>query len=430
MRMPSTVRMFAFLLAGPLLLAGIAPAASSAAARPDLSVSAGSVRATGGRVAGAVTVRNVGRTRATTVVLGAERAGRRQALQTVRLAARRRSGSRVVRFRAAAKGLRPGRYRLRVCVDPAKRVHERREANNCRSVGTLDVASVPAQGPTPTPGATPIPTPPSDPAPTPDPPPGPTPDPPVTPVGDQPASPPCATPACAPVTIPSREQPFAIDDALGRYWAFVPTDYDPATPTRLLVWLHGCGGESAGDLYVVGDYYDDQRYVAIAPDGADGGCWDMSTGPRRVLTAVADAIARFRIDPRRVVIGGYSSGGDLSYRTAFFNAKTFAGLLAMNTSPFRDTGSTASASLAAAAWRFPVVQVAHTADDTYPIGGVRDEIQTLRDAGFPVTFAERPGHHYDPNPGEPGHVAGQPSTDEEIQSQLVPHMRDDWSSPA
>ena len=428
MRMPSTLRTLALLLTGPLLLAAFVPAASSAASPPDLSVSAGSVHATGGRVTGAVTVRNQGRTGATTAVLVAERAGRRHVLQTVRLAARRRSGSRVVRFRAASKGLLAGRYRLRACVDPAKRVRERREGNNCRSIGTLEVASAPTPGstPTPTPGQAPAP----GPTPTPDPTPGPIPDPPVTPVGDQPASPPCSTPACAPVAIPSREQPFAIDDALGRYWAFVPTDYDPATPTRLLVWLHGCGGESAGDLYVVGDYYDDRRYVAIAPDGADGGCWDMSTGPRRVLTAIADAIARFRIDPRRVVIGGYSSGGDLSYRTAFYNANTFAGLLAMNTSPFRDTGSTASASLAAAAWRFPIVHVAHTADDTYPIGAVRDEVQTLENAGFPVTFAERPGHHYDPNPGEPGHAAGQPSTDEEIQSQLVPHMQDDWSSPA
>lgn len=238
--------------------------------------------------------------------------------------------------------------------------------------------------------------------------------------------PPCNTPACAPVVIPAREQPFEIDDALGHYWAFVPSDYSQDTSTRLLVWLHGCGGESAGDLWVVGDYYDDQNYIAIAPDGAEGGCWSMTSGPRRVRTAIADSFARFRIDPRRVVIGGYSSGGDLSYRTAFYNATSFAGLLAINTSPFRDTGSTGDDSIAAAAWRFPIVHVAHTEDDTYPLGPVKDEIQKLKDAGFPVTFAERPGGHYEPSPGSPN----QPGTDEEIQSLLVPHMKDDWMSPA
>jgi hypothetical protein len=44
-----------------------------------------------------------------------------------------------------------------------------------------------------------------------------------------------------------------------------------------------------------------------------------------------------------VVIGRYSSGGDLAYRIAFYHALMFAGLLAENTSPLRDTGSTTGA---------------------------------------------------------------------------------------
>ena len=377
------------------MLVWLAPPASAKMA-PDLSVPAGKVGVTGAEVAGSATVRHRGKTRATAVVLRAEQAGSRLRLQKVHIRAWRRSGKKVVRFRASTDQVPVGQYRLRACVDPGEKVRERREGNNCRTVGTLEISPVdtgPDTG------------------------------------RDQPLPPPCDTPACAPASIPAREQPFEIDDALGHYWAFVPTDYNQSNPVKLLVWLHGCGGESAGDLYVVGDYYDDMHYIAIAPDGAEGDCWSMDTGPRRVRTAIADAIARFRIDPRRVVIGGYSSGGDLSYRTAFYNADSFAGLLAMNTSPFRDTGSTATDSIAAASWHFPVVHVAHLEDDTYLIDGVRNEIQALKDADFPVTFIERPGHHYDPNPDEPGYQPGQPSTDEEIQSQLVPHMKDNWSSP-
>jgi dienelactone hydrolase len=394
MRASSWFRLMPLMLAVSLL-GWFAPPASAKKA-PDLSVPAGKVTATGTEVSGKATVRHRGKTRATAVVLRAEQAGQRVVLQKVRIRAWRRSGKKVVRFRASTSKLAVGEYRLRVCVDPGKKVRERKEGNNCRSVGKLVIEP---EDTGPDTGR------------------------------DQPVPPPCDTPACAPAEIPAREQPFEIDDALGHYWAFVPTDYNQSTPVRLLVWLHGCGGESAGDLYVVGDYYDDMHYIAIAPDGAEGGCWSMSTGPRRVRTAIADAIARFRIDPRRVVIGGYSSGGDLSYRTAFYNANSFAGLMAINTSPFRDTGSTAADSIAAAAWHFPIVHVAHSGDDTYPIDGVADEIQTLKDADFPVTFIQRPGHHYDPNPGEDGYVSGQPSTDEEIQSQLVPHMKDDWSSP-
>ena len=396
MRTSSVLRSLVFLFTGPLLLACLAPGASAKVAS-DLSVPAGKVHATSTGVAGWATVRHRGKTGATAVVLRAQRAGRGVLLQKVAVPARRRSGKKVIRFRAATSKLSAGSYGLRVCVDPGKKVRERREGNNCRRVGKL---VVPAGDPGTGSGR------------------------------DQPVPPPCDTPNCAPVSIPAREQPFQIDDALGHYWAFVPTDYNADTPTRLLVWLHGCGGQSEGDLWVVGDYYDDMNYIAIAPDGAERKCWSMSSGPRRVRTAVADAIARFQIDPRRVVIGGYSSGGDLSYRTAFYNANSFAGLLAINTAPFRDTESSAGDSIAAAAWKFPIVHVAHTGDTTYPIGTVTGEIQKLKDAGFPVTFIQRPGTHYDPNPGEEHYVPGQPSTDEEVQSQLVPHMKDDWSSPA
>ena len=60
----------------------------------------------------------------------------------------------------------------------------------------------------------------------------------------------------------------------------------------------------------------------------DGGCWDVNADPARVMAAIADVEDKLNIDRRRVVIGGYSSGGDLSYRTAFYNAYTFSGLLA------------------------------------------------------------------------------------------------------
>src|SRR5262249_31038103 len=151
----------------------------------------------------------------------------------------------------------------------------------------------------------------------------------------------------------------------------IPDGYDAShrTPTELFVWSHGCGGEAEGDL----DTYatSDESYIMISLGGKDGDCWDMSSDPAKLLAAVADVEDRFNIDRRRVVIGGYSSGGDLAYRTAFYNAYTFAGLLAENTSPFRDTGSTAQQSLAAAAWRFPIVHLAHTQDEEYHIDDVK-----------------------------------------------------------
>ena len=82
-----------------------------------------------------------------------------------------------------------------------------------------------------------------------------------------------------------------------------------------------------------------QSYIAVAPDGREGACWNVNTDPAAVLGVVATVKTHFNINRRRVILGGYSSGGDLAYRTAFYNANGFAGVLAENTSPFRDTGS-------------------------------------------------------------------------------------------
>ena len=117
----------------------------------------------------------------------------------------------------------------------------------------------------------------------------------------------------------------------------------------------------------------------------------MDTDSVKVLAALADIKTHFNIDPQRVILGGYSSGGDLTYRTAFYNAGLFAGVIVENSSPFRDTGSTPSASIAAASWKFNVAHLLHTGDLWYPAAAVRTELAALSTAGFPVTTIEKAG---------------------------------------
>jgi dienelactone hydrolase len=216
---------------------------------------------------------------------------------------------------------------------------------------------------------------------------------------------------------------FALDDAQSNYWVFVPDAYNASntTPIELFVWMHGCGGEGSGDIYTISPG-GDQRYIAMSIGGREDDCWDPNADQGKVLAAIADIETHFNIDRHRVVIGGYSSGGDLAYRTAFYHSTMFAGLLAENTSPFRDTGSSAADSIAAATFKFHVVHLAHTEDETYAIDGVRNEISQLRTAGFPVQLIERPGHHYDDSTDTSG-------TDHDLQAYLLPHLTDGWRSP-
>jgi predicted esterase len=212
-------------------------------------------------------------------------------------------------------------------------------------------------------------------------------------------------------------------------WVMVPEAYDSThqTPISLFVWLHGCGGESSGDIYDVSPGTG-QTWISLTVGGREDDCWDPNSDSPKVLAAIANLKTHFNIDPKRVVLGGYSSGGDLGYRLAFYDALDFAGILAENTSPFRDTGSSAAQSIAAAGWKFRVAHLAHLEDETYPIAGVREELAQLTAAGFPVTAIEREGTHYD-NPGAVVNGNPVPGTVADLQSLLLPFLSAGWTAP-
>jgi predicted esterase len=226
----------------------------------------------------------------------------------------------------------------------------------------------------------------------------------------------------APLTV-SKGTVVTLNSSASPYSMYVPYSYDAThkTPTKLLIWMHGCGGNAYGDAWATSPG-GTQSWVSVSVGGRDGVCWDPNVDVPKVIAALDDVKRRLNIDPHRVIIGGYSSGGDLAYRTAFYNASRFAGLLAENTSPFRDTGSSQSASLAAATRKFNVVHLAHLSDTTYPIAGVRTETDALAAAGFPMKRIERAGTHFDPDTSSSG-------TKYDMRTYLLPYIDAGWVSP-
>jgi hypothetical protein len=220
---------------------------------------------------------------------------------------------------------------------------------------------------------------------------------------------------------------FHLNSGQGPYVGYAPDTYNPAVQISLFVWMHGCGGVAEGDMYAVAPFATraNQSYVAISIGGRDGACWNTNVDAPKVLAAIADISRYFNINPRKIYLGGYSSGGDLTYRVGFENAELFAGLLAENSDPFRDTGSTGPALMAAATWKINVAHLAHTEDDVYPIAGVRANLATLTANGFPVAKIEKAGHHYDNS----DFVAGT-GTDYDRIAFLLPYLDAGWTSPA
>jgi predicted esterase len=243
------------------------------------------------------------------------------------------------------------------------------------------------------------------------------------PIHQPPAAEPISTVPTDPIPYPVAE-PFFHAGGGAEYAAFIPRSYDETnqTPTTLFVWLHGCGGDAEGDAWVVDPGAEEgvpQDWMTLSLGGRDGGCWNpLAETEPLVMAAIADFETHFNVDRRRIILGGYSSGGDLAYRTAFKHSSTFAGLLIENSAPFRDTEASEAELLGAATTKFPIVHLAHAQDTTYKLAEVEPEIAAVRAAGFPVDFIVRPGGHSDSH------------TDPDKLTYLLPHIDDGWLAPA
>ncbi len=215
---------------------------------------------------------------------------------------------------------------------------------------------------------------------------------------------------------------FTLNSGKSPYYGYAPDTYNPAVPISLFVWMHGCGGNAYWDVLAVSPMATraNQSFIVISIGGRDGQCWNTSADAPKVLAAIDHVSRYFNINPRKVHMGGYSSGGDMTYRVGFENAGRFAGLLAVNSDPFRDTGKSGQALMAAASWKINVAHLAHTEDGVYPIAGVRANLATLQSKGFPVYKLEQPGGHWvnDPN-----------GTNHNMRTYLLPYLNKGWLSP-
>ncbi len=218
---------------------------------------------------------------------------------------------------------------------------------------------------------------------------------------------------------------FTLNSGQSSYIGYKPNTYSHNTPISLFVWMHGCGGNAAGDMWTIAPSAtrQTQSYIAISIGGRDGACWQPGVDAPKVLAAIDDIARYFNINPRKIYLGGYSSGGDLTYRVGFENASRFAGLLVENSDPFRDTGATGTHLMAAASWKINVAHLHHLSDTTYPITTVRTNINTLIANGFPATLIEKAGTHYDPDTANSG-------TNYNLKTFLLPYLDAGWVSPS
>jgi len=196
------------------------------------------------------------------------------------------------------------------------------------------------------------------------------------------------------------------------YTAHVPDGEGPH-PTVLL--LHGWGA-SAHDLIGLAPVLHGGRALVLCPQGALafqagpgmlGYGWfaltpgrppdpaDIDAARRQVEAFLDEAHARYPIDPKRLVIAGFSQGGFLAYQIALRAPQRFAGLMAL--SSWLPPELVESIPAQPAHRELPALVVHGSADPMIPIARAYASRDALLRLGVPTVFREyEMGHEIRP----------------------------------
>jgi len=181
------------------------------------------------------------------------------------------------------------------------------------------------------------------------------------------------------------------------YVAYVPASYSPSKPMRVIVGMHGCGDTALNFAkWGVNPFQtrSSQEHIGISVSGESGNnkCWSMGVDDDKVLAAVDDLAKCFWVNRSKVVVAGYSSGGQLAYRVGMTKASSFAGILVEN-SGLHAAGSPSASLIAGASWKIHVAHRARTSDSVFPIAKVKADWQAMSAAGLPIVTSELAGGH-------------------------------------
>ena len=373
------------LLVGVLtLVVATGSSAMRAQDRPDLKVTKGSVVAGDGSLTGSFFVRNKSDAgaRSSRAALTVQAPGQDPIAERFKVAAL--DPKETYRLDVAVpvpSGLPEGSLPLVACVDVKSKLRERKEDNNCATVGSVQVGAGTGGSSVP---ANPIPF--------------------------------------------DEDQVFTLDSSASRYWVYVPNVYDEThvTATTLFVWMHGCGGTGEGDIYVISPG-GSQDWISVAVGGREGGCWDPAGDQSKIFAAISDMKSHFNIDPRRVILGGYSSGGIISTASHSRTPTRSPALSRGRHDPVQQLRTGPGGAPCGGGVEVQRCPSRSPAGRRFPIANVRAETEAMRSAGFPVERIERSARGELPRRNSS--VTG-PRHHADIQTFLLSRIDDGWRAPA
>jgi phospholipase/carboxylesterase len=163
-----------------------------------------------------------------------------------------------------------------------------------------------------------------------------------------------------------------------------------SAPLRLVLALHGAGGDATGGLAPLLPFADAHRLLLVAPSSRDK-TWDVisqgmwASDVQRINQALTQVFADYAVDPTRLAISGFSDGASYALSLALANGDLFTSALAF--SPGFVPG--------APRYGRPRLFVSHGTHDTVlPIDRTsRRIVPSLRRTGYDVRYREFDGGH-------------------------------------
>jgi pimeloyl-ACP methyl ester carboxylesterase len=135
-----------------------------------------------------------------------------------------------------------------------------------------------------------------------------------------------------------------MDGSLQPYCLRVPANYDASKPARLYVWLHGRNQMNTETRFIDSE----QRVTRNHSEPADEGQLQLDvygrwngmayhwTGETDLFEALADVRRRYKIDPDRILLRGFSMGGCGAWHIAMHHPGKFAAAeIGAGTWPYR-----------------------------------------------------------------------------------------------
>ena len=124
----------------------------------------------------------------------------------------------------------------------------------------------------------------------------------------------------------------AVDGSVQPYAVTLPSNYDPNKPTRLYVWLHGRQNNTTESEFLFAQHTLRPGNPPVADLGQiqvdlfgriNGEGWHFG-GEADVFEGIAAMQHRFKIDDKRIILRGFSQGGEGAWHIALHHPDRFA----------------------------------------------------------------------------------------------------------